>query len=113
MIGKPTVARIWIGKVRREKADEYQVFLEQRAVPDYKSVEGNLGIIILRRDLEDHSEFTLITLWTDIEAIKKFAGEDYSKAKYYPEDKEYLLDFPSQVDHYTVSYLHFDLESKT
>jgi len=31
----------------------------------------------------------LITFWENLEAIKNFAGEDYEKAKYYPEDKDF------------------------
>ena len=35
-----------------------------------------------------------------MEAIKKFAGDDYEKARYYPEDEKYLLEFEERVDHY-------------
>jgi hypothetical protein len=34
----------------------------------------------------------LITVWDSIEAVKKFAGDDPSVAKYYPEDDEFLLE---------------------
>ena len=33
------------------------------------------------------------------ESIKQFAGDDYEKAKYYPEDKKYLLEFEDSVIH--------------
>jgi len=41
-----------------------------------------------------------VTEWTNIEAIKRFAGEDYEKAKYYPEDSGILLEFEEKVIHY-------------
>jgi hypothetical protein len=37
-----------------------------------------------------------------MEVIKNFAGTDFEKAKYYPEDKNYLIDFPERVVHYEV-----------
>ncbi len=97
------VARVWTGRVPRGKADEYERFLLERAVPDYRSVRGNLGGVILRRDEEDYTEFTIITFWDSIESIKAFAGEDYEKAKYYEEDRGFLLEFPERVKHYRVS----------
>jgi hypothetical protein len=37
-----------------------------------------------------------------MESIKEFAGEDVEKAKYYPEDRDFLLEFESTVVHYEV-----------
>jgi len=34
------------------------------------------------------------------EAVKRFAGEDYEKAVYYPEDEGILLEFEEKVYHY-------------
>lgn len=34
--------------------------------------------------------------------IKKFAGEGFEKAKYYPEDAAFLLEFEPHVTHYEV-----------
>ena len=36
------ICRIWHGRTPRHKADAYASFLEQRAIPDYRSVAGNL-----------------------------------------------------------------------
>jgi hypothetical protein len=40
-----------------------------------------------------------LTFWKHTEAIKAFAGEDLEKAKYYPEDKNFLLEFEANVTH--------------
>ena len=37
-----------------------------------------------------------------MEVIKNFAGENFEKAKYYPEDKIFLLEFEENVTHYEV-----------
>jgi hypothetical protein len=37
-----------------------------------------------------------------LNAIKKFAGEDYEKAVYYPEDEDFLLELTPCVKHFEV-----------
>jgi hypothetical protein len=37
-----------------------------------------------------------------MESIKAFAGNDVEAAKYYDEDKDFLLEFESKVIHYEV-----------
>ena len=37
-----------------------------------------------------------------MDSIRAFAGEDAETAKYYPEDKDFLLEFESKVVHYEV-----------
>jgi hypothetical protein len=44
----------------------------------------------------------LISLWDSWDAIKKFAGPDYEKAVYYPEDRKFLLELEAHVTHYEV-----------
>lgn len=86
------ILRTWHGRTRREDADAYEKFTIERAGPDYSSVEGLKRFYFTRRDEGDVSHFLLITLWDSMEAVKRFAGEDPSKAKYYPEDDRFLLE---------------------
>lgn len=96
------VIRMWHGRVRREDASRYRAFLEARAIPDYRSVPGNLGVRILERVEADATHFITMTTWSSLEAIRAFAGDDIEKAKYYPEDKDFLLEFEPGVVHYEV-----------
>lgn len=98
------IARIWHGKTHESKGEEYKKFLLDVAVKDYKSVDGLLGLNFLFRIESKEAHFTLITFWPSIEVIKKFAGDEYEKAKYYPEDKHYLLEFEERVTHHEVFY---------
>jgi hypothetical protein len=38
------IARLWHGRVPTARADAYAAFLEMRAVPDYRSIPGNLSV---------------------------------------------------------------------
>lgn len=102
------IARIWHGKTDAKDFEPYSDFLKKVAIPDYASIPGNKGMTFLRRIEKDEAHFTLVTFWESLEAVKKFAGLDYEKAKYYREDKLFLLEFEEKVVHYEV----FASESK-
>jgi heme-degrading monooxygenase HmoA len=93
------ITRIWHGRTKREQAAEYLGFLVETGVADYKKTPGNLSVEILRRVENDICHFWTVTKWDSFENIKKFAGEDYEKAKYYAEDSKYLLEFEPHVIH--------------
>ena len=97
------IVRMWHGMTRAEDAPEYLRFLEARAVSDYRSVPGNLGVQILHR-LDGHrAHFLTVTWWESRAAIAAFAGEDIERAKYYPEDPGFLLELEPKVTHWEVS----------
>ena len=96
------IARMWHGRVPTSKAQAYREFVNQRAIPDYQSVQGNLSVHILERNEGAVTHFITLTFWESLEAIKGFAGENIEVAKYYPEDKDYLLEFEPNVVHYEV-----------
>ena len=96
------ITRMWHGRVETAKASAYRTFLNTRAIPDYQSVAGNLSVHILERREGDITHFITLTFWQDLDSIKAFAGEDVDVAKYYPEDKDFLLEFEPYVVHYEV-----------
>jgi heme-degrading monooxygenase HmoA len=96
------ICRMWHGRTPRSKADAYTRFLEQRAIPDYRSVPGNLSVAVMRRDDDAVTHFLTVTHWDSESSIRAFAGNEALKAKYYPEDADYLLEFEPLVQHYTV-----------
>ena len=96
------IARIWHGMTPASKADAYLEFLNRSGVTEYRATPGNRAVYVLRRIEGDRAHFLTLTLWDSIEAIARFAGAEIEKAKYYPEDEEFLLEFEPTVAHYTV-----------
>ena len=96
------IARIWHGKTSVENFDIYASFLQEVAIPDYQKTKGFTGLSFLKKIENNEGHFTLITYWENLEVIKNFAGEDYEKAKYYPEDDAFLLEFEENVQHHEV-----------
>jgi heme-degrading monooxygenase HmoA len=97
------IARMWHGRVAKARAAEYRQFLIERAIPDYQSIPGNMNVYILEREEGEVTHFTTFTLWENLAAIRAFAGDDPSLAKYYPEDHGYLLEFEPTVLHWEVT----------
>ena len=96
------IARMWHGVTAAEKADEYLDYLNETGVPDYRETEGNRGVYVLRRIEGDKAHFLTVSFWGSIEEVEAFAGPDPEKARYYPEDEGFLLEFEPQVKHYDV-----------
>jgi heme-degrading monooxygenase HmoA len=94
------IARIWRGTVRDTDKDVYLEYLKKTGLREYEETPGNRGVYTLRRVADGKCEFLLLTLWDSWDAIKAFAGEDYEKAVYYPEDDKFLLDRGPLVQHY-------------
>lgn len=96
------IARIWHGKTSSSDFEAYTNLLKRLAIPDYQKTEGFIGLTFLRNIINSEAHFTLITYWENMEVIKNFAGTDFEKAKYYPEDNDFLLEFEEKVQHHEV-----------
>jgi hypothetical protein len=98
------ILRRWTGRIRTADEADYRTYIADTGGSDYLSTPGNLGWQMLFRDLGDGtSEVTTLSWWTDLTVIRAFAGEDYERARYYPEDDRFLLDRPPGVDHFRVA----------
>lgn len=84
------------------RSDAYLQLMRTVALPDYGATLGNRGAFALRRRLEDHAEFIMLTLWDSHEAIERFAGPDATTAKYYDFDPDHLLEMAPRAEHFEV-----------
>ena len=94
------IARRWQGRVPAAKADEYLELMRTVGLPDYESTTGNEGAWCLHRHEGEIVHVEMFTLWTDEAAIRRFAGDEMSKAKYYDFDPDYLLEMEPEVAHF-------------
>lgn len=96
------IVRMWKGLVPKEKKAAYVEYLHKTGLSDYGKTPGNKGVFLLCRDAGEDVEFTTMTYWDSVASIQRFAGEDYERARYYPEDADFLRAFAPTVDHYEV-----------
>lgn len=84
-------------------------YLRATGVGDALRTPGNEGALLLRRDeVEVEVEetlFELTTLWRSLDAIREFAGEDYTRAVLYAGDEDHFLRWDEQVEHFEVTSL--------
>jgi len=100
------IARTWHGRVISTNADAYYAFLRRTGLSDYAATPGNRGVLVFRRTEGDVTHFVLTTLWDSVDAIRRFAGDDYTRARYYTDDDGFLLEKESHVVHYDVLTAH-------
>jgi heme-degrading monooxygenase HmoA len=96
------IVRLWHGRVPAHKSAAYRAFLKARAIPDYRSVPGNISVHVLERQDGEVTHFITMTFWDGMDSIRAFAGDAVETAKYYPEDADFLLEYEPHVVHYEV-----------
>lgn len=92
---KGQIARIWRGRVARERADEYQRYNYEFGVK--LLIEKAIGVQSLREDRDSETEFVTISYWESVEAMSRFTGGDPNKIHHLPRDPEFLLELPQSV----------------
>jgi hypothetical protein len=98
------IVRVWHGRVPAAKKQAYIDYLHRTGLKDYAATRGNRGVDLLCRDMGQLTEFLTITRWESLEAITAFAGPEALKARYYPEDAEFLTEMEPFVKHYEVVF---------
>jgi hypothetical protein len=96
------IARRWQGRVPAAKSAEYLRLMAEVGLPDYRSTRGNRGAWCLYRRGDDVVHVEMFTLWDDLAAIRRFAGDDLTLAKYYDFDPDFLLELEPRVTHFEV-----------
>jgi antibiotic biosynthesis monooxygenase (ABM) superfamily enzyme len=97
------IARIWRGwAASTAAADLYEEFLRSNFLPATHAIQGYRGAAVLRRPLGTEVEFTVITRFDSVDAIKRFAGEDCEAAHIAPRARELLSRFDMRCLHYEV-----------
>ncbi|HEY3134043.1 MAG TPA: hypothetical protein VGJ47_05380 [Gemmatimonadaceae bacterium] len=95
------ISRIWHGWTKRENADKYEQLLRAEVLPGIHRIRGYTGAYLLRREAANNEvEFVTITQFTDIHAVKAFAGEDYERAVIAPGAGKLLTHYDERSAHY-------------
>ena len=100
------IARLWHGWTKPEHADSYEALLRDEMFPSIRQVEGSKGAYLLRRadkaDDKAEVEFVTITLFASLDAVRRFAGENYESAVLHPKAHALLSHYDARSEHYEV-----------
>ncbi len=93
--GQPTIARIWRGRTRRERADEYEAYNYEAGIKPL--IAAALGVQTFREDRGDETEFMTISYWESVDAMARFTGGDPTRIHHLDRDAEFLIELPREV----------------
>jgi hypothetical protein len=96
------IARMWHGWTKLEKADAYESLLRDEMFPSIRRIEGSLDAYLLRREGGEEVEFVTITLFTSLDAVRRFAGDNYETAVLHPKAHALLSHHDSKSVHYEI-----------
>lgn len=97
------VARTWKGTTAEENADAYVKHLQEKTLPALRNLEGHRFAYVLRRPAGATTEFTVVTLWDSIDAIRSFSGDDVDVAVVPPDAQALLTDYDDRAVHWEVA----------
>ena len=96
------ISRQWCGLAKHEYADSYVEHLREDTFPKLRKIPGFIDSSILRRSLDQGTEFLIVTRWKSIEAIEQFAGRDPEIAVVPEKVQEMMIAYDRSVLHYEV-----------
>lgn len=96
------IVRIWHGWTKPENADAYEALLKSEIFVGIqgRAIRGYHGIRLLRRDVEGEVEFITIMDFDSLDAVREFAGEEYTVAVVPPKARALLAHFDAESQHY-------------
>jgi heme-degrading monooxygenase HmoA len=94
-IKQPAIVRIWRGRTRRDRADEYETYNYEAGIRPL--IKKALGVQTFREDREEETEFMTVSYWESVEAMSKFTGGDPKKVHHLERDNEFLIELPKEV----------------
>ena len=105
------IFRKWTGRIRTADRAAYVAYIVGTGLADYAKTPGNRGYQMVTRDLGDGTtEVATMSWWDSMDSIRGFAGDDPTRARYYPEDDAFLLDRPEHVEHFAIEAARVEVE---
>lgn len=92
--------RVWRGRVRHDSLPAFHKFTNQTALPLLQKQDGFIQATVGTSKADD-TQFIVVSLWRDVDSLKKFLGPEWDKAFMHPEEVP-ILDGNPTVEHYDV-----------
>ena len=96
------IARLWKGWTTLENADAYERLLREKVLPGLQGIDGYQGGYVMRQDGSDEVEFAVLNLFDSLDAVRAFAGPDYTVSVFEPEVRQLLSKVEPIARHYEV-----------
>lgn len=96
------ITRVWHGWTKPENAAAYERVLREEWLHTLaaRSSDGYLGISLLKRELPNEVKFMTIMWFTDLDAVRAMAGDDYERAMIAPDAMPLFTRHDEYAQHY-------------
>lgn len=96
------ITRVWRGWTSPQHSSAYERLLREEIFTGIanRGLEGYYGISLLRRPIDQEVEFITIMWFSDLEAVRRFAGDDYEVAVVPEKARALLVRFDERSAHY-------------
>lgn len=101
------IARLWKGWTTPENADAYERLLQETVLPGLRQIDGYRGGYVMRQNGSEEVEFAVLNLFDSLDAVRAFAGPDYTIAQFEPEARRLLSKVEPIARHYEVKATPF------
>jgi heme-degrading monooxygenase HmoA len=98
------IARFWSARTTPQNWPAYEHHFTQNVIPELRAVDGYVASNLLKRDVGNEVNITVITFWRSFEAIDGFASADREAAVVAPSAAALLTDFDRRVQHYELAF---------
>jgi hypothetical protein len=92
------ILRVFRAVIRENRIDDFKRLVQEQSIPWLVASDGMLGYFAGEPFGENEREFTMVTLWRDLNSIKAFCGDDWNNP-IVTEDEEPLVE-AMYAEHY-------------
>jgi hypothetical protein len=97
------ISRHWKGTAKPGEAANYVRHLKTDTFPKLKEIKGFIKASILTREVDQGTEFLVITEWESMGAIEHFTGDDTIVAVVPEVVQEMMVRYDRDVTHYEIA----------
>ena len=94
------IARRWRARATRDGFAAYRTHLFETVVPQLRRLDGFVDVYLLSgEDTDGDVLIEVMTVWSGIDAVRAFAGDEFTTAVVEPAAQAVLLDYDRTVEH--------------
>jgi heme-degrading monooxygenase HmoA len=95
------IIRFFRAVIRDGEQEAFKSFFFRTALPFVRSQKGLESVTIGLPHASTPNEFSMLTVWRDLSALKEFAGENWREAVIHPDEAHLLKE--THVHHYELA----------
>lgn len=92
------ILRVFRAVIREGRVEDFKKMVREQSIPWLKGSDGMLEYVAGHPFENNEREFTMVTLWRDLDSIKAFCGDDWDNPAV-TEDEAPLVE-AMYVEHY-------------